>query len=419
MTLGSGRTFAGRSATDGVVTLQRHGARASRPFDTPDGPDEGPEDGTAPGPDLPDYGSGTLSAVLPGVAAAVGLPTGLPALDLEPARAYCVVLIDGLGLELLADAGHIAPFLHGLLDGASLKAGCPTTTATSMGSLGTGLAPGRHGLLGYEVLDPERGVLLNELSWHPEVDPVRWQPHPTVFGHLVAGGVAVTRIGNPEFRDSGLTAAAHRGGDFIGAKGLRTRAEAAIEVLSRPGSGVVYLYWGEVDGAGHKHGLGSSEWRHALRHVDRELARLARRLPAGAAMLAIADHGMVDVAHRDRVDLAEHPELAAGIRLLGGEPRFAQLYCDPGTASAVAGRMADAFGERVWVRTRDAAVREGWFGPVDPRNTARIGDVLVAAAGPFALVDSRTAAPQVLRMIGQHGSLTTAEQRVPLLTVPA
>ena len=41
----------------------------------------------------------------------------------------------------------------------------------------------------------------------------------------------------------------------------------------------------------------------------------------------------------------------------------------------------------------------------------RIGDVLVAGRGSFALVDSRTARPQVLKLIGQHGSLTAAEHR--------
>ena len=35
--------------------------------------------------------------------------------------------------------------------------------------------------------------------------------------------------------------------------------------------------------------------------------------------------------------------------------------------------------------------------------------------GTFALVDSRTARPQLLALIGQHGSLTAAEQLVPLL----
>jgi hypothetical protein len=367
-------------------------------------------------PDVPIYGDRSLGAVLPGVAGALGVPTGLDALEFPTARAACVVLLDGLGLELLADAAADAPFLSGLLDGSVLSAGCPTTTATSMGSFGTGLPPGTHGLLGYEVLDPDRGVLLNELKWDDGTDPLQWQPHPTVFGTLVAAGVAVTRIGNPEFRDSGLTAAALRGGNFIGAKRLHARVDAAVEVLGGARPALAYLYWGDVDAAGHAHGWRSPEWRRTLRHADREMARLARKLPAGTLLVVTADHGMVDVPHRDRIDLADEPALAHGVRVLGGESRFAQVYCERGAAPGVLRRMADAFGDRAWVLDRAHAVAAGWFGTVSPRNLARIGDVLVAAAGSFALVDSRTAHPQVLRLIGQHGSLTTAEQRIPLLT---
>jgi hypothetical protein len=368
-------------------------------------------------PDVPIYGERTLGAVLPGVAAAMGVPTGLPAVPFPACRSACVVLLDGLGLELLVEVGAEAPFLSGLLDGPGLLAGCPSTTATSMGSLGTGLAPGVHGLLGYEVLDPDRGVLLNELKWDAGTDPLLWQPHPTVFGTLGAAGVAVTRIGNPEFRDSGLTAAALRGGNFIGAKRLRSRVDAAVEVLGGHRPALAYLYWGDVDSAGHAHGWRSPEWRRAVRHADRELARLARRLPKDTLLVLTADHGMVDVPHRDRVDLAEEPALAHGVRVLGGEPRFAQLYCEPAAAAGVMRRMAETFGDRAWVLDRAQAIAAGWFGPVARRNLGRIGDVLVAAAGSFALVDSRTAAPQVLKLIGQHGSLTTAEQRIPLLSL--
>ncbi len=131
-------------------------------------------------------------------------------------------------------------------------------------------------------------------------------------------------------------------------------------------------------------------------------------LPAGTVLVVTADHGMVDVPHTDRVDLAERPELADGVRVLGGEARFAQAYCEAGRATVVAARLADALGERAWVRTRDEAIDAGWFGPVDDRVRPRLGDVLIAGIGSFALVDARTATPHVLRLIGQHGSLTAA-----------
>jgi hypothetical protein len=161
------------------------------------------------------------------------------------------------------------------------------------------------------------------------------------------------------------------------------------------------------------------QWRRALRRTDRELSRLAGSLGSGTLLLITADHGMVDVPHADRLDLAQQPDLAAGIAVLGGEARFAQAYCGSGAdasdVAALAGALSAAVGDRAWVRTRDEAIAAGWFGPVQDRVRGRIGDVVVAARGTFALVDSRTARPQLLALIGQHGSLTAAEQLVPLL----
>lgn len=368
------------------------------------------------GPVVPEYGSATLGALLPGAAAALGVPTDLPAVSLPATDAVCVVLVDGLGAELLAESADAAPFLAGLAtSGSTLRAGCPTTTATSMASFGTGLPPGRHGLVGYEVLDPGRGVLLNELTWSPATDPLAWQPFPTLFQSMVAQGVGVTRIGNPEFADSGLTLAAHRGGDFVGVTGLADRVSTALAAMAGSQRSLTYLYWGDVDTAGHVHGWRSPNWRAALGQVDRAVAYLAENLPSGALLVVSADHGMVDVPHARRLDLATAPGLREGIAILGGEPRLAQLYCHPGAADRVAARFADALGDLAWIRTRDEAIDDGWFGPVDDRVRPRIGDVLVAARDTFALVDSDVTARLVLSLVGQHGSLTEAEQRVPLL----
>ena len=65
----------------------------------------------------------------------------------------------------------------------------PSTTATSLTSLGTGLPPGAHGLVGFTSRIPGTDTLLNALHWDKAVDPVEWQPHPTAFARLAAAGV--------------------------------------------------------------------------------------------------------------------------------------------------------------------------------------------------------------------------------------
>jgi hypothetical protein len=367
---------------------------------------------------VPRYDASALGALLPGVAASLGHDVGLPAVPLPAADRVCVVIVDGLGHRPLLERARCAPFLSSLLaEDRALVAGCPSTTATSMASFGTGVPPGRHGLVGYEVMDPDRGELLNELRWHPDTDPIAWQPHPTVFEALVARGIRVTQIGNPEFRGSGLTSAALRGAEFAGLTRLRDRVDMAVQLLREPG--LVYLYWADVDSVGHVHGWRSAQWRRTVRAVDRELARLAQNLPAGCLLVITADHGMIDVPHTDRLDLATMPGLWSRFRVLGGEGRFAQVYCADGTpigqAQELCWQLADWIGERAWVGTRDAAIAQGWFGPVEDRVRPRLGDVIVAGREPFTLVDSRTARLQVLALIGQHGSLTADEQLVPLL----
>jgi hypothetical protein len=331
-----------------------------------------------------------------------------------------VLLVDGLGDVLLRErAGH-APYLRGLLDGAaSLDVGFPTTTATSMGTFGTGLPPGAHGLVGYEVLVPERDELLNELSWETPVDPRLWQPAPTAFEHAVASGVEVVRVGPGFFDGSGLTEAALRGGRFVAADSLDARVDAALAALRSAPRTLVYVYWGDVDKVGHVHGCGSWEWAESLGAVDLAVRRLVAGLPRDATLHVTADHGMVDVPHAQRLDVALEPDLAAGVRHVGGEPRAPQLYCADGAAADVARAWDDRLAGRAEVLTRDQAVAAGWFGTVASHVLERIGNVVVSCGPDVAVVDSRHHRPELLALVGLHGARTPAEWRVPLISVAA
>ncbi|WP_328291916.1 alkaline phosphatase family protein [Kineococcus sp. NBC_00420] len=372
----------------------------------------------------PGYGRDTLADLLPAVARALRLPDfadASPDLLLPGAQRVCLVLIDGMGdLALQSRSGHAPTMRRWRADGLhrTLTAGFPTTTATSMGLLGTGLAPGGHGLVGYEVLDPDRDVLLNELQWDSAVDPRRWQPHTTVFQQVVAGGVDVVRVAPPHFDGSGLTEAALRGGRFVGTpERLEARVDAAVAAVRSAPRQLTYLYWGKLDHTGHGSGVESGEWTAELERVDEALGHLARRLPKGTLLLVTADHGMVDVAPPDRLDLAAEPELLRGVRHAGGEPRTVQLYTEPGAAQQVAQTWQARFGGSAEVVLREQAIAAGWFGPVEERVAGRIGDVLAVMREPIAVVNSARMRPETLRLVGQHGALSDLERLVPLFSV--
>jgi hypothetical protein len=335
---------------------------------------------------------------------------------LPPARRAVVVLVDGLGLELLRGRSGHAPFLRSLLAGSpSLTSGFPSTTATSMGTFGTGLPPGAHGLVGYEVLVPGEDRLLNELSWENGPDPFVWQPSETVFQRAEAEGVTVTRIGPHYFDGSGLTNAALRGGAFRAARGLEAAVDATLAAVRAESRSLVYLYWGDLDKVGHVHGCRSWQWGDELEQIDAQLARLSEALPTDTSLTITADHGMVDAPHALRIDLAHDEELAAGIRHVAGEFRGLQLHCEDGAAADVMQTWSDRVGERAWIRSRDEAIDQGWFGPVTQRVRPRIGEIIVAMRENFAIVDSRSARPQLLSLLGLHGSLTPDELAIPML----
>ncbi|MEW1870717.1 nucleotide pyrophosphatase/phosphodiesterase family protein [Streptomyces caelestis] len=375
---------------------------------------------------LPEYGTGSLADLLPTLAAGMGVPGTSAAIpELAPADRNCVFLIDGLGWEQLRAHPEEAPFMTSLLaasrggTGRPITAGYPATTATSLASVGTGLPPGAHGLPGYTVRNPDTGELMNQLRWQPWAPPGPWQPYPTVFELAHRAGVHAAQVSSPTFANTPLTKVALSGGTFLGRLSGEERVDTAAEQLAAADRALVYTYYAEVDGAGHRYGLDSDTWRGQLMYVDRLVQRLAEQLPPRSALYVTADHGMIDIPFDEdhRIDFDEDWELKAGVALLGGEGRARHVYAVPGAADDVLTCWREVLGEQFWVASRDEAIEAGWFGPtVDARVYHRIGDVIAAARDDVLLIASERE-PRESAMVGNHGSMTPAEQLVPLLEV--
>ncbi len=368
-------------------------------------------------PTLPRYAESCLDAFSTSMLASLGVPGEPNPLRLAPAERVCMLLIDGLGWDLLSAHPAAAPFLSELaMTAAPLTAGFPATTVTSLATLGTGRPPGQHGLLGYQVAIPGSGRLLNALRWDDRVDPVRWQPGSTIFERAAGAGVRVYRVAPAAFRKSGLSLAAMRGAGYLAADTIGALISRTASALAEAPPALASVYYGDLDSTGHALGCGSDAWQYELAHVDKLAEQLAAALPHGTVLHVTADHGMVDVSPGERVDVDALPQLREGVALLGGEPRARHVYCQPGAADDVQAAWSEVLGDRFWVTSREQAVADGWFGPVDDLFAARIGDVLAAPSGPSAIVATK-AEPRESALIGLHGSLTQSDQFVPLLTL--
>lgn len=370
-------------------------------------------------PVTPD-GAARLTEVVPSALASLDAranPLGLP-----PVSSAVVVLVDGLGAaNLRARAGHarVLAAAFGKRDiGYTVF---PSTTAAGLASLTTGRMPGAHGLVGYQVLDPAHDRLVNQLSgWDARMDPERWQRLPTCFE---TAEVASYAIGQSRYAQSGFTRAVLRGAEYVAADTIEDRFRAALELVTASAPALCYLYVPELDQTAHKHGWESDRWIERLEELDRAVGEFARRAPRTTGILVTADHGQIDVPAHRHVFVDRLPGLLDGVRHVGGEPRCLALYLEPGlddaARAALLERWRESEGGRAWVLSREEAIAAGLFGEVDPEVAPRIGDILVAARSSIAYYDDRLVDKQAQAMIGQHGSLSDEERRIPLVRLGA
>jgi hypothetical protein len=371
----------------------------------------------------PRYGTGSLADLFPSLLAGLGIPGEVDRLGLGlTANRICVLLIDGLGAQALAAHPDVAPFLSSLVP-TELAAGFPSTTATSLSSLGVGVPPGEHGIVGYLINVPGYDRLVNSLRWRlhgegPKIDllrelvPEQFQPSTTVFERAVAHGIAVTQVAPNYQAASGLTRAVLRGCEFRPNVSFGDLVAGVAEALRAGSRSLVYAYHGDLDTTGHVRGPASDAWLLELTHVDRLAAAIAEHLPPDGALIVTADHGMVELD--ERIDFDTTAALQDGVARLGGEPRARHVYTVEGAASDVAAAWQEFLGADFAVLARADIIARGWFGPtVSPQFADRIGDLVVVAGGGRGVIRSG-AEPLQSIMVGHHGSLTPAEMNVPL-----
>jgi hypothetical protein len=373
---------------------------------------------------VPRYGEASLSDVLPSVLASLGVRGERNPLELTDTARVVVLLVDGMGSELLRHHPDAAPFLSSL-SGRVLTAGFPSTTVTSLSSFGTGVPPGAHAMTGYSSWVEEVGDSVNWLAWRPvgqggdlreALVPEDVQPTPTAFERAVDAGIAVTMAAPAHFERSGLTRAVLRGARYAGSVSWGDTLAQAADAVDRGNRSLVYCYLSELDLIGHVRGAETDAWLAQLRLVDAFVEQLAARLPTDARLLVTADHGMVTVSPEGRIDLDDSRVLSAGVVALGGEPRARHVHTRAGAADDVLATWRAELGDRMWIGSRGDAVSAGLFGPqVSPAALRRIGDVVAIAQGDVAIVQ-RTKESMLSSLPGQHGALTDDELLVPLLS---
>ena len=357
-------------------------------------------------PVLPDYSGACVSNL---VSALIEHPDGdypwIPE-DLSDVSQVALLVLDGLGWNQFQERRASLPNLDRLAK-SRITTVCPTTTATALTSITTGLCPGEHGVIGFRML--VNGEVLNVLRWatgrgdaREVIHPADVQPNPA-FG--AQRPPVVTRA---EFVATGFTEAHLDPVRFLGYRMPSTMTTEVVRLL-RAREPFVYAYYDGIDKVAHEYGLGE-HYDAELAACDQMVGYLAANLPPDSALVVTADHGQVDVG--DRV-VKLSPGIQSLVRHQSGEGRFRWLHSVPGGHVELFDACRDAVSDSAWVVTLEQVIDEQWFGPtLAPRAKAVLGDVALVPFEPIAFSDPADTGP--FELVSRHGSMTPDEVYVPL-----
>lgn len=363
--------------------------------------------GAPPRPVLPAYDGACTTNVVDVLVEDPDRPPAWFPSGLEGAEQIVLLVLDGLGWEQMQERRSLLRGLT-LMESACITTVAPTTTATALTSISTGLAPGEHGVIGYRMaIDHD---VLNVLRWSTGKGDAREVIPPESIQSAVAfGGQRPPVVVRAEFRDTGFTRA-HLGGCRHVPYRMPSTMLAEITHQLQLGEPFVYAYYDGIDKVAHEYGL-NHFYDTELVFVDRMVEYLVQGLPPDVALVITADHGQVDVG--DRVFPPE-PEVLSHVSHQSGEARFRWLHAQPGAAPDLLAAATEHHRDVAWVVSREQVLDECWFGPkVLPGPLSRLGDVALVPYEPVAFEDPADTGPFHLK--GRHGSMTSAEVLVPLL----
>jgi hypothetical protein len=365
---------------------------------------------TGADPVIPEYATRNVRGIVPALLGpggwSGGVPPWMPAM-ITDARAVVLLVLDGLGWEQFEQHRELTPTLDGM-QGRAIQTVAPTTTATALTSIATGLTPGEHGLIGYRIV--LGGDVVNVLRWSNATQAVRRsQPPRDVQPFAPFMGESPPVVSPAELEGSGFTEAHLRGSVPAG---WRAPSSIAVEAHARieAGASFVYCYYGGIDKIAHERGFGPY-YEAELRYADALVADVLATIPAGTALLVTADHGQVHVGDRE-VHLTD--DLLGPVTMQSGEGRFRWLHCAPADIPGLIDAAVSEVGDLAWVVSKEQMLDEGWFGPtVPPPIQRRLGDVALCAYEPVTFYEAADSGP--FELVCRHGSMTSAEVNVPLL----
>lgn len=242
-------------------------------------------------------------------------------------------LIDGFGWCFFEKYFQEYPFLSRFeKEGrvSKISAQFPSTTAAHITSLCTGLSVGETGIYEWFQYEPCVDRIITPLTFSFGGDhepgtlkkaglaPEELFPFITVYDQLKNHKIDSYVIQHENICHSPYSHTLFRSAHLIGYRSFSEGLEKAVEICKAPHAHPIYLfiYFGDIDAAGHRHGSCSKPFNDAVHHcwqsIEQSFYKPLAACQKRIALIATADHGMVDIDPRTTFLLnKELPQLSS------------------------------------------------------------------------------------------------------------
>ena len=342
-------------------------------------------------------------------------------------RHLALVLVDGMGMSALANAGVAELGARVRLE---LDSVFPATTACAMTTVATGRWPAQHGIPGWYAYLAERelsATVLPFLERHTGrrlrrlgVQAAEIWPLPSRFAEVT---------GNMEVHVPLVYLLSTFNRYLNGrckTRGYRSLRQAQRRILRRlQGASrrraprtITYWYIPDYDSACHTHGVASWQARGTLQQIQEILLELAAAAPDDSVVAVTADHGLIDLGEGESAPLFPGDPLLDCLRCPpSGEARTPHFHVQPGKEAELVQRVTDLAGDRLALLSQGEAEELRLFGPEPLSDLARrrFGDYVGIALASYILGYYESSDATSLHHVGVHGGMCPAEVRIPLV----
>ncbi|MEM7821469.1 MAG: alkaline phosphatase family protein [Candidatus Aenigmatarchaeota archaeon] len=362
-------------------------------------------------------------------------------IEIENSSKIVLLLIDGLSyndwiknyekftfFNLLTKKGAVAP----------ITSVFPSTTASALTTINTGLTPQEHALFEWVMYFKEIDMVINTLPFTPidkkgqdklleiGVSPKILYKGNTIYQTLKKNGIKSFSFINESYAYSAYSKLMHKGSTiipFINSSDLVVRLRKFIEEED----GYFHVYFDVIDAIEHKYGPKTEELRAELSVLsfllkNELLKKIDRKVASETLFLIVSDHGQINISPKETIYLNKYKKLIKSFQSDKknrpippiGSPRDVFLHIKQNCLEEIHAFVSEKLKEIAKVvKTRDA-IKVGMFGIGKPVKIfyERVGDLLILPYKNHTVWYQHVKGKKT-ELLGHHGGLSNDEILVP------